>query len=153
MLKPQKCLYIKHFGGFSTFRNSHFPNRFQLRFQTSSDALFWMSCFEILAHPGAKMLDFGIPWRPVVPKMAPKIAQMVPKRACRATGVDSFSGSQNRLASKIAFGALLGTIWLILGPPWHQNHRFSFDCSTHFDEILGINSGRPCSFWRKRTDV
>ena len=29
---------------------------------------------------------------------------------CRAAGVGTFGGSQNRLASKIAFGALLETI-------------------------------------------
>ena len=83
VLKPPKCLHIKHFGGFSTFRNSHIPSKFQLRFQAFPDASFWMSCFEILAHPGAKMLDFGIPLRPVVPKMAPKIGQMVPTRVWR----------------------------------------------------------------------
>ena len=98
-----------------------------------------MSCFEILEHPGAKTFDFG---NPVVPKMAPEITQKVPKRVCRAPGVDTFWGSQNRLASKIAFGALLGIIWLILGHPWHRNRRFSCDFSTHVGEILNINSGQ-----------
>ena len=88
-----------------------------------------------------KLLILGPLWRTIVTKMPPKIAQMVSKRVCRAPGVDTFWGSQNRLASKIAFGALLGTIWLILSPPWQQNRRFSYDCSTPFDEILDINSG------------
>ena len=38
-----------------------------------------MSFFQILAHPGAKTLDFGTPWRPAGALMAPQIAQVAPK--------------------------------------------------------------------------
>ena len=45
---------------------------------------------------------------------APKISHMVPKKGRRAPNIGIFWGSQNQLASKIAVGALQGTI-LILG--------------------------------------
>ena len=32
----------------------------------------------------------GAPWRPAGPKMAPKIAQVVPKRECHEPGVGIF---------------------------------------------------------------
>ena len=63
------------------------------------------------------MLDVGTPWRPVVPKMAPRIVQMVPKGDPKGCGLVTFWVSQNRLASKIAFGALLGTILVDFGSP------------------------------------
>ena len=43
---------------------------------------FWDLFLDFLKHPGAKMLDFGTPWRSVVPKIAPKITQVAPK-ACK----------------------------------------------------------------------
>ena len=74
-----------------------------------------MSCFEILEHPGAKDPDFGNPLAANGAQNGAKIIQMVPKRVCRALGVDTFWGSQNRLASKITFGALQGTILIDFG--------------------------------------
>ena len=60
---------------------------------------------------------------------------------CRAAGVGTFWGSQNRLASKIAFGALLETILVDFGTPWHQNNGFPYDFSLHVDDVLYIISG------------
>ena len=133
MLKPPKCLYIKHFGGFSTFRISHFPIQIQSTNHTFSDASFWMSFFEILAHPGAKTLDFGIP---LAPSWAPNDAQnrpSAPKSLKKIVHGANFCW----LASKIAFGTLLGTIssdfWWILIP-------FSM-IFWIFNQILGSNLG------------
>ena len=42
------------------------------------DTSFWMSFFEILAHPGAKTLDFGTP---LAPSWAPNDAQNRPSGA------------------------------------------------------------------------
>ena len=52
----------------------------------------------------------GAPWRPAGPKMAPKIAQVAPKARNGPLYAPPPGGSWKRLASKIAFGTLLGTI-------------------------------------------
>ena len=89
MLKPPKCLYIKHFGGFSTFKILHFLTKIQSKFHTFSDASFWMSFFEILAHPGANTLDFGTPlapsWAPNDDQNRPRGANNAPKDRCWAS--------------------------------------------------------------------
>ena len=59
-----KCLYIKHLGGFSTFKSSHFPIKMQSTIHTFFDASFWSSFFEILERLDANELNFVIPWRP-----------------------------------------------------------------------------------------
>ena len=64
MLKPPKCLYIKHFCGFSTFKISCFPIRIQSKTHAFSNASIRTSFFEILMRLDAKKLDFGTPWRP-----------------------------------------------------------------------------------------
>ena len=83
-------------------------------------------------------------WEPLTPSGAQNGAQdrpMLPKGDPKGCGLVTFWVSQNRLASKIAFGALLGTILVDFGTPWHQNHGISHDCSIHVDEILSLNSG------------
>ena len=61
---------------------SLFPIKIPSKFQAFSNTPSWTSFFRLLLLPGAKMLDFGTPWRSVVPKIAPKITQVAPK-ACK----------------------------------------------------------------------
>ena len=76
MLKPPKCLYLKHFSGFSTFRVSFFTPKFNQQF-----ILF------LMPHSGRYFLRFwrdlvpnssiwGPPWRQLGSKMAPRITQV-----------------------------------------------------------------------------
>ena len=84
MLIYKAFLWVQH------IQKLIFSNQIQVKFQTF-----------LMPHSGCHVLrfwcilvptivDFGIPWRPVVPKMASKIAQMVPKRVCCAPGVATF---------------------------------------------------------------
>ena len=62
--QPPKCLYTKHFGGFSTSKILHFLIKFRLNFHIFFDASFWASFFEILVRLGVKKLDFVSPLAP-----------------------------------------------------------------------------------------
>ena len=138
MTKPPICFYIKHFGRFSTLRNSHFLNKVQLNFQTFSAVSFWMSYFEILRHPWCQNARF---WDPAVAKTAPKITQIVPNECAAQLALALFGGPRTDLLPRPLSERSSKQFWLILGPPWHQNHGFLHDVSTHVDEGLYINSG------------
>ena len=61
--KPPKCLYIKHFCGFNTFRNLHFRTNFNQNSKPFSATLPWASFLLIWGRLGANKIDFGSPWR------------------------------------------------------------------------------------------
>ena len=54
----------------------------------------------------------GTPWHPVGHQMTSKITQVAQKDSKKASGAHTFWGSWNRLASKITFGAFLGTTFV-----------------------------------------
>ena len=57
----------------------------------------------------------GAPWRPAGAQMAPKIAQVAPQWHPFLKRAAAFLETWNRLASKVAFGAFLGTILVDFG--------------------------------------
>ena len=57
----------------------------------------------------------GAPWRPAGAKMAPKIAEVAQQLHPFLKPVAVFLETWNRLASKVAFGVLLGTILVDFG--------------------------------------
>ena len=98
---------------------------------------FWCLILDVM------FWDFGASWcqnfwfwEPLGgQKMASKIGQMVPKRVCRAPGVDTSTCFQDRFRSSP------GHHLVDFAPPWHQNHIFSYDFSIHVDENFDIISG------------
>ena len=57
----------------------------------------------------------GAPWRPAGHQLTPEIAQVAPKWHPFLKDGASFLETWNKLAAKVAFGALLGTILVDLG--------------------------------------
>ena len=93
-------LIYKALGGFGTFKISHFLTKNQFKNHNFSDASFWLSFFEILAHPGAKTIDFGIP---LAPSWAPNDAKNPSSDAKMLKKIDTGPPSDrswNRLALK-----------------------------------------------------
>ena len=82
-----------------------------------------------------RQLILGTPWRPAGYQMTPKITQVVPKACKKVSGWITFWGSSNRLAPKIVFGALFGTIlmdfWWILHIFWRIYYGIPNACRTH----------------------
>ena len=57
--QPPKCLYIKHFGRFSTFKISPFQIKILSKIDMFSDTSFWMPFFEIWGRLGANKWILG----------------------------------------------------------------------------------------------
>ena len=66
--QPPKCFYIKHSGGFSTFKISLFHIKIQSKIHICSDTSFWSSFFKILGRLGTKKWILGTAWRPAESK-------------------------------------------------------------------------------------
>ena len=129
MLKPLKCLYLKHFNGFSTFRISLDCTKIQSKIHTFSDASFRMSFFEILVRLGANKTRF---WEPLGAQLGPKWRPKSPK--WRQNGIIFIFPRSPfcRLASDVTFGALLGIILVDLGSIFHWNLMICSHCPAAF---------------------
>ena len=68
MLKPQKHYKTAIKTMIWGLQASLFPIKIPSKFQAFSNTPSWTSFFQRLMLPGAKMLDFGTPWRPAWPQ-------------------------------------------------------------------------------------
>ena len=121
MLKPPKCLCIKHFNGFSTFKISCFPIKIQSKTHAFSNASFRTSFFEILMRLDAKKLDFESPLAPSWAQNAephrPSCSKKAPKTSWgEARGTDLLARSLSELS--------LAPFWLIWDGFWMNLYGF-----------------------------
>ena len=136
LLKTPKCLYIKHFGGFSTLKIPLFPCKNPQTIQAFSGIPSCTFLFRVFMQYDTKMMDFG---RLPGPQLAPKGYQKsfkywkMPSQNVRCA---LKSCSWNRLACKLTFGAIQATIlsdfrWILedmmsvwLGTPNTNNTKY-----------------------------
>ena len=111
--QPPKCRYIKHLGGFSTFRTSYFPNIFQSKVQDFSETFFLEIIFAFFGTTLTPKCSILKPlWHPAVPKMAPKIAQVAPKGRRFLKGGPAFLRTCFRVHFRTAPWHRFGWSWM-----------------------------------------
>ena len=75
------------------------------------------------------------------PKWRPRSSKWYPKGIQKGVALSLFRCPRTDLLPRSLSERSWVPVWLVLGAPWHQNLRFSCDCSIHVDEVLGIISG------------